>query len=327
MEVSPNSTTEALNMYDYINSYFMNPVAFIALFLIVVIIIIASTSLGGNSNQPLGQMYNSDGSAQRYGIIGLVILLVLVILNGFQYYYGMDFFASIKNIFYGTPQVDIRMVSELQDAAGPIPSSAKTSMISSVSTLPHASVLNRNSESLLGPGSKSNLNSKSKLESESSLGNAGEQVFNIPGNKYGYEDAKAVCYAYGGRLATYNEVESAYNDGAEWCNYGWSDRQMALFPTQKSTYSNLQNIKGHEHDCGRPGVNGGYIANPMVKFGVNCYGNKRKINREEQHLMDITTPYPKTQEDLAFEQSVSYWKTKLEDILVSPFNYNSWSKV
>jgi hypothetical protein len=307
MEVSPNSTTEALNMYDYINSYFMNPTAFIVLFLIVVIIIAASRSLGGNSNQPLGQMYNSDGGTQGYGKIALVIFLVLVVLNGFQYYYGMDFFASIKNIFYGTPEVDIRIVSDQQDTMGPIPSHAQTSMISSISTLPHASLLNQNSGS--------------------SLGNAGEQVFNIPGNKYRYEDAKAVCSAYGGRLATYNEVESAYNDGAEWCNYGWSDGQMALFPTQKSTYGNLQNIKGHEHDCGRAGVNGGYIANPMVKFGVNCYGNKPKINREEQHLMDVTTPYPKTQEDLAFEQNVSYWKTKLEDILVSPFNYNSWSKV
>ena len=65
----------------------------------------------------------------------------------------------------------------------------------------------------------------------------------------------------------------------------------------------------------------------MVKFGVNCYGKKPKINKEEQHLMDITTPYPKTQADLVFEQNVSYWKTKLDDILVSPFNYNSWNKV
>ena len=153
------------------------------------------------------------------------------------------------------------------------------------------------------------------------------QVFNVPGNYYGYNDAKALCSAYGARLATYGEIESSYNEGAEWCNYGWSDEQMALFPTQKSTYDNLQKIPGHSHDCGRPGINGGYIANPLVKFGVNCYGHKPKINQEEQHLMDVTTPYPKTEKDLLMEQRIAYWKNKLDEILVSPFNYRSWSKI
>jgi hypothetical protein len=98
------------------------------------------------------------------------------------------------------------------------------------------------------------------------------QVFNIPENDFVYPDAKAVCSAYGGRLATYSEVEDAYKNGGEWCNYGWSEGQMALFPTQKKTFDKLQKIEGHENDCGRPGINGGYISNPAVRFGVNCYG-------------------------------------------------------
>jgi len=153
------------------------------------------------------------------------------------------------------------------------------------------------------------------------------QVFNIPGNTYGYEDAKTLCQAYGSRLATYDEVESTYNKGGEWCNYGWSDGQMALFPTQKNTYNTLQGIPGHEHDCGRPGVNGGYIANPRVKFGVNCYGYKPRINSEEEEMMQNTTPYPKTEKDLLFEKRVDYWKSKLDQILVSPFNYDTWSRI
>ena len=154
-----------------------------------------------------------------------------------------------------------------------------------------------------------------------------QQVFNIPGNYYGYEDAKALCKAYGSRLATYDEVENAYNRGGEWCNYGWSDDQMALFPTQKGTYDKLQTIQGHEHDCGRTGVNGGYIANPMVKFGVNCYGYKPKINNQEEQMMQNVSPYPQTQKDILMEQRVDYWKTKLDEILVSPFNYSTWSKI
>jgi hypothetical protein len=154
-----------------------------------------------------------------------------------------------------------------------------------------------------------------------------KQVFNIPGNTYTYDDAKTLCSAYGSRLATYQEVEDVYNEGGEWCNYGWSDNQMALFPTQTTTYNDLQKVSGHENDCGRPGVNGGYIANPNVKFGINCYGFKPKINSDEEHLMQVSTPYPKTEKDIAFENRVEYWRTKLNQILVSPFNYDTWSRL
>lgn len=153
------------------------------------------------------------------------------------------------------------------------------------------------------------------------------QVFNIPENNYIYSDAKALCSAYGSRLATYSEVEDAYKSGGEWCNYGWSDNQMALFPTQKKTYNELQKIEGHENDCGRPGINGGYIANPNIKFGVNCYGYKPRMNSIEKELMETEPLYPKTLKDIAMEKRVNYWKDKLSEILVSPFNHNSWSKI
>jgi hypothetical protein len=151
-----------------------------------------------------------------------------------------------------------------------------------------------------------------------------KQVFNIPGNYYNYSNAKALCQAYGSKLATYKQVEDAYENGGEWCNYGWSEGQMALFPTQQKTFDNLQKIKGHENDCGRPGVNGGYIANPNIKFGVNCYGNKPKITNEEEELMKTATPYPETVEDIAFQKQVDFWKDKVDQILVSPFNYDTW---
>lgn len=154
-----------------------------------------------------------------------------------------------------------------------------------------------------------------------------KQVFNIPGNYYNYENAKALCKSYGAKLATYKQIEDSYENGAEWCNYGWSEGQNAFFPTQQKTFDNLQKIKGHEHDCGRPGINGGYIANPEVKFGVNCYGNKPKINEQEEELMKTVSPYPQTKEDLVFQKRVDYWKTKIDEILVSPFNYNSWGEL
>lgn len=151
-----------------------------------------------------------------------------------------------------------------------------------------------------------------------------KQVFNIPGNYYTYNNAKALCTAYGAELANYEQLEKAYNNGAEWCNYGWSADQLALFPTQKKTYDTLQTIPGHENDCGRPGINGGYIANPNVKFGVNCYGYKPKITSEEEELMKTSSPYPETPQDIAFQKKVDLMKNNLEQILVSPFNYDTW---
>ena len=154
-----------------------------------------------------------------------------------------------------------------------------------------------------------------------------KQVFNIPGNEYVYPDAKALCSAYGARLATYTEIENSYNDGGEWCNYGWSDGQMALFPTQQKTFDELQKIQGHENDCGRPGVNGGYMANQAIKFGVNCFGYKPRMNSDEEELMANEPIYPKTLKDIAMENRVNYWKDKLSEILVSPFNNDTWSKL
>lgn len=152
-----------------------------------------------------------------------------------------------------------------------------------------------------------------------------EEVFHVPGNTHGYEDAKAVCKALGSRLATYSEVESSYQNGAEWCSYGWSDGQMALFPTQKETYDKLQTIDGHKHDCGRPGVNGGYIKNENVKFGVNCYGLKPQINEQEMQLMTNVSPYPITKKEKRLNKKVEEYKKKLASLLISPFNPKKWS--
>jgi hypothetical protein len=156
-----------------------------------------------------------------------------------------------------------------------------------------------------------------------------DQVFNIPGNYYGYNDAKALCSAYGARLATYNEVESAYGNGGEWCNYGWSDGQMIFFPTQRSTWNNLQKDEKHKNDCGRPGVNGGYIANPYMKFGVNCYGKKPKptqadLNRMSAKQNQVT---PKTEEQKALDAKVGYWKENADKLLqLNSYNTKKWSQ-
>ena len=154
-----------------------------------------------------------------------------------------------------------------------------------------------------------------------------DEVFNISNNLYTYDDAQAICSSYDAKLATYDQIEDAYNDGAEWCNYGWSDSQMIYFPTQKSTWDKLQKTKNHKNDCGRPGVNGGHIANPYLKFGVNCYGKKPKANDNDLARMKANKDYvfPKSQEDIDLENKVKYWKDNADKLLkVNSFNTNKW---
>jgi hypothetical protein len=271
--VNTTSTTYPVNMYNYLNNYIMNPIVLVIIVLIIVAYYAFSSSLGPGN---LGSGYDSNEGGNIFGIIMMVILVILVLVNAFQYFFSINVTAYIQGLF--TPKTTIDIVVD---------------------------------QSTYQPTTVPEIKFK-------------KQVFNIPGNYYTYNDAKALCSAYGADLAEYNQIEQAYNNGAEWCNYGWSSNQLALFPTQEKTYDNLQTIPGHENDCGRPGVNGGYIANPDVRFGVNCYGYKPKITGDEEELMKTATPYPETSQDIAFQKKVDIMKNNLDQILVSPFNYDSW---
>lgn len=152
------------------------------------------------------------------------------------------------------------------------------------------------------------------------------EVFHISGNEFRYKDAEPICKAHGARLATYDEVEKAYNNGAEWCEYGWSENQMAFFPTQKKTWESLQSSDKNKNACGRPGINGGFMANPNIRFGVNCYGVKPDITDREKCLMENTSYYENPEEKV-IDKKAEYWESRISDLLISPFNENKWSRI
>ena len=289
-----NSTSVSNNpSMDYINNLFKNPSVFIILAVVVVVYIIIFLSLGKNgSNGGISNNYDSNNiNNQSTGndddSSSTKIITIIVIIVII-----VVLLFNILQYFFG-----INLITSIEKL---------------FSGEPQIDITIERQQS-------NNQPIIPEITTE-------KQVFNIPGNEYGYEDAKLLCSAYGSRLANYNEIENAYGKGAEWCNYGWSEDQLALFPTQKSTFKKLQKVKDHEHDCGRSGINGGYIANPNVKFGVNCYGYKPDMTQEEEELMETNSPYPKTEKDIAMENRVEFWKTKIDDIIVSPFNKNSWSK-
>lgn len=116
-----------------------------------------------------------------------------------------------------------------------------------------------------------------------------DEVFHIANQDYSYDQAKCKCESYGARLATKAEVTDAYNNGAHWCSYGWTEKQSAYYPVQKCEWDKMieENQRLPPKDrkyCGIPGVNGGFFSNPELKFGVNCYGvkPKGKISKEKK---------------------------------------------
>ena len=242
---------------------------------ILIYYMVFSTMPGGTGTA--GPTPVSSG-AKLLEVIMWGTFIVLLMINGYQYFFNVNIVTSVQDLFSDKPKIDITVQQPEGD---------------SETTVPELRYF--------------------------------KQVFHVPGNEYTYEDAKDVCKAFDARLASYDEVEKAYGGGGEWCSYGWSDNQMALFPTQKTTWNRLQKIKGHENDCGRPGINGGFIANPDVRFGINCYGFKPQITAAEADDMKTASIYPKTLKDMEKQQKGAYWQTKLSNILVSPFNNDVWS--
>lgn len=247
--------------------------------LVVVIIIygIFFAFLGGGSQgQGQGETSSVGNAGLKFFEVMLwSIFIVLIILNGFQYFFDVNLTTRFINFFTDKPKLEIVM---------DVPQDEPVQEL--------------------------------KIKRE---------VFNIPDNTYTYDDAKAVCAAYGAQLASYDQIENAYKGGGEWCNYGWSDKQMALFPTQKETWDKLQKIKGHEHDCGRPGINGGFIDNKNIQFGVNCYGYKPIITAAETDKMQHAPIFPQSMSDIEHQKRVDYWKKRIPEIMLSPFSRSTWS--
>ena len=297
MNVNVTPTDGFPHMYDYVNTAAgvgSNPIVLVIFTFVILAYYILFSSLGISGSAPSIPSVPSVPSDTSMGLKFIEILMwglfiFLIMVNGLQYFFNIDIKTGIKNIFSPVPEVDITVTTP-----------EFTEDVSEVQETEVPGV----PEITIEP-----------------------QVFHISDNKYKYSNAKAVCKAYGGRLASVEEVEKAYDGGAEWCGYGWSQDQLALYPTQTDTWKHLQTIEGHEHDCGRPGINGGFIGNPDVKFGVNCFGYKPKITDTEKKIMSKQNIYPLTPEERKFDKKVQYYRNKLPGILISPFNYNKWSQI
>jgi hypothetical protein len=150
------------------------------------------------------------------------------------------------------------------------------------------------------------------------------EVFNVSKNTFNYYDAEPLCKALGAELATYDQVKTSWEKGADWCNYGWVKGQSAVYPTQKGTWEKLQaGPEDQRTSCGVPGLNGGFFDNPEMRFGVNCFGPKP--SQSQHDATDAATGIPLSPEALEVNKRVAHFKTEAASLGVLPFNDQKWS--
>lgn len=246
------------------------------------------------------------------------LFVLILILDFFKYVLGIDIIAFIfnDNIINSLDELVNKVTNIKKDAsASPNTVNSTTNNYPTKQKDVSSNIYDVSSNKIAKPPKPTNQPYK--------------EVFNVSNNLYTYDDAQAICSVYDSTLATYDQVEDAYNNGGEWCNYGWSEGQMVLFPTQKTTWDKLQKTDNNKNDCGRPGVNGGVIENPYIKFGVNCYGIKPKPKDGDLERMNAnqTKTYPKTLEEKVLDAKLQYWKKNASDLLkLNSYNYNTWSE-
>jgi hypothetical protein len=148
-----------------------------------------------------------------------------------------------------------------------------------------------------------------------------KEVFHISHNSYTYEEAPAVCAAYGAELASFDQLQEAFSlvlngvhmDGlqVEWL--------YILLKNLHGQHYNKNHKKVKELHVVILVVNGGYF-DPKLKFGVNCYGVKPRNKGEK-----FPQPLP-TEDTKKFDDMVKKFKNMLGSIKLSGFNRNVWSE-
>ena len=109
--------------------------------------------------------------------------------------------------------------------------------------------------------------------------------------------------------------------------HGWSEGQMAA--QHKGTWTDLQKNPKAKNNCGRPGINGGFMANPNLKFGVNCFGKKPDPTDDDVRRLESKKyqAYPDQIYDKEMKAKMEKWKKNADKMLqLNSYNRNMWSR-
>ena len=144
-----------------------------------------------------------------------------------------------------------------------------------------------------------------------------KEVYLVSNNIFSKSEVPKVCNGlFNGTVATKEQLNESYNNGANWCNYGWDSTGQAYYPLQDDT---------NKSSCeGTKGLNGGKMPSDDIKLGALCYG----VKPEDGKYSNLT----KIKQDSTFSEGdlimLENYRKKLANggIKITPFNNNSWSR-
>ena len=144
-----------------------------------------------------------------------------------------------------------------------------------------------------------------------------KEVYLVSNNIFSKSEVPKVCKGlFNGVVATKEQLNESYNNGANWCNYGWDSDGQAYYPLQDDTNNSA---------CeGSKGLNGGKMPTDDIKLGALCYGVKPEDGRYSD-LVKINQDSSFSEGDLLMLEN---YRKKLANggIKITPFNNKAWSR-
>ena len=114
MEVTTDATLDpsvTYNYYDSLNNLNITPSVVIIIIVVLVVFIAIFSSLGTSwegSSDGTGNNEYQQGTT-FFGVLAGIVFLFIIILGGVDYFYGTTIYASGKNLFTNTPEIDITL--------------------------------------------------------------------------------------------------------------------------------------------------------------------------------------------------------------------------
>ncbi len=174
---------------------------------------------------------------------------------------------------------------------------------------------------------------KEKKEQDEKKKKKSREVFLIY-NKVNYLQAKELCKLYSGRLATKEDLEEAFKDGANWCTWGWIDGEKIGYPVQEKFWTFIE--KRHKGHCGpTAGLNIIENVDPQKLYSVTCYGKKPPKSKNDTDLElvlneitsddSLQTEIEKCKQSKKEAEQKKWLDEEKKKIRIVTFNDSQWS--
>jgi hypothetical protein len=144
-----------------------------------------------------------------------------------------------------------------------------------------------------------------------------KEVFLVDNNIFSRSEAPKVCQAlFNSDSANKAQLTDSFNNGANWCNYGWTSDGDAYYPLQQDTNNSV---------CeGSVGLNGGPMAEKDYKLGALCYG----VKPDDTKFTSLNQIHRESTFSESDQKMLENYRKKLANggIKIAAFNDKAWSR-